>query len=122
MKRMLPVIAAAALAASAPALACTTTVGVVVSLTGPAGPYGQAGAKSVEMAFRDINAAGGAAGCDLAADIRDAQSQGTVAVDAAKQLVEIGHVPAIIGGIISSVTIPVLTAVTAPAHVVQVSP
>ena len=112
-----------ALGATQPALAdCTTTIGVVVSLTGPAGPYGQAGAKSVEMAFRDINEAGGVLGCKLATDTRDAQSQGTVAVDAAKQLVDIQHVPAIIGGIISSVSIPILTSVTAPAKVVQVSP
>ena len=32
-----------------------------MELTGPAGEYGQAGAKSVEMAFRDINDAGGVA-------------------------------------------------------------
>ena len=38
---------------------CDITVGVVMELTGPAGEYGQAGAKSVEMAFRDINDAGG---------------------------------------------------------------
>jgi len=108
---------------SVPAFAdCKVTIGVVMELTGPAGPYGQAGAKSVAMAFRDINAAGGVLGCTLVADTRDSQSQGTVAVDAAKQLVEIGHVPAVIGGIISSVTIPILTAVTAPAKVVQVSP
>ena len=30
-----------------------------MELTGPAGEYGQAGSKSVEMAFRDINDAGG---------------------------------------------------------------
>ena len=30
--------------------------------------------------------------------------------------------PAILGGIISSVSIPILTSVTAPAHVVQISP
>ncbi|HUZ65554.1 MAG TPA: ABC transporter substrate-binding protein [Acetobacteraceae bacterium] len=117
-----------ALAALAPFIAvpaqaaCTVTVGVVMELTGPAGPYGQAGAKSVQMAFHDINAAGGVNGCTLAADIRDSQSQGTVGVDAAKQLVDVGHVPAIIGAIISSVTLPVLTAVTAPAKVVQISP
>jgi len=106
-----------------PALAdCKVTIGVVMELTGPAGPYGQAGAKSIEMAFRDINAAGGVLGCTLVGDTRDSQSQGTIAVDAAKQLVDIGHVPAIIGGIISSVSIPILTAVTAPAKVVQVSP
>jgi ABC-type branched-subunit amino acid transport system substrate-binding protein len=101
---------------------CTTTIGVVMSLTGPAGQFGQAGSKAVELAFRDLNEAGGVAGCRLAAEIRDAQSQGTAAVDAAKQLVEIRKVPAIIGGIISSVSIPVLTSVTAPAGVVQISP
>ena len=101
---------------------CDITVGVVMELTGPAGEYGQAGSKSVEMAFRDINDAGGINGCKLVTDTRDSQSQGTVAVDAATQLVQIKHVPVIIGGIISSVSIPILTSVTAPAKVVQVSP
>jgi branched-chain amino acid transport system substrate-binding protein len=101
---------------------CTTTIGVVMELTGPAGQFGQAGSKAVELAFRDLNEAGGPAGCRLAAEIRDSQSQGTVAVDAAKQLVEIKRVPAVLGGIISSVSIPVLTSVTAPAGVVQISP
>jgi branched-chain amino acid transport system substrate-binding protein len=101
---------------------CTITVGVVMSLTGPAGQFGQAGSKAVELAFRDLNEAGGVAGCKLAAEIRDAQSQGSVAVDAAKQLVELKRVPAIIGGIISSVSIPILTSVTAPGGVVQISP
>jgi branched-chain amino acid transport system substrate-binding protein len=115
-------LSAGCLALAAPAFACETTVGVVMSLTGPAGQYGQAGAKSVEMAFDDINKAGGANGCDLVTDSRDAQSQGNVAVDQARQLVNIKNVPVIIGGIISSVSIPILTSVTAPAKVVQVSP
>jgi branched-chain amino acid transport system substrate-binding protein len=101
---------------------CAHTIGVVMELTGPAGQFGQAGSKAVELAFRDLNEAGGVAGCRLAAEIRDSQSQGTVAVDAAKQLVEVKRVPAILGGIISSVSIPVLTSVTAPAGVVQISP
>ncbi len=113
---------AACLAWAGAARAEDCKIGVVMSLTGPAGAYGQAGAKSVEMAFRDLNEAGGKLPCKLVTDTRDAASQGTVAVDAAKQLVEIGHVPAIVGGIISSVTIPILTAVTAPAKVVQISP
>ena len=111
-----------ALPAAAQDNPCTITVGVVMELTGPAGAYGQAGAKSVEMAFRDINEAGGAAGCKLATDTRDSQSQGNVAVDQATQLVNIRKVPVLIGGIISSVSIPILTSVTAPAGVVQVSP
>jgi ABC-type branched-subunit amino acid transport system substrate-binding protein len=101
---------------------CTHTVGVVVELTGPAGRFGQAAAKSVELAFKEINEAGGAAGCQLAMDLRDSQSQGSVAVDQARQLVDLKRVPAIIGGIISSVSLPILTSVTAPANVVQISP
>jgi branched-chain amino acid transport system substrate-binding protein len=43
-------------------------------------------------------------------------------VDAARQLVDLRRAPAIIGGIISSESIPVVTSVTGPAGVVQVSP
>lgn len=126
MKRLVlasTMLAGLSLAAS-PALSqsCDITVGVVMELTGPAGEYGKAGAKSVEMAFRDFNEAGGVGGCKLVMDTRDSQSQGNVAVDQATQLVNIKKVPVIIGGIISSVSIPILTSVTAPAGVVQVSP
>jgi len=68
---------------------CDVTVGVVMELTGPAGEYGQAGSKSVDMAFRDLNEAGGVLGCKLVAETRDSQSQGNVAVDAASQLVQV---------------------------------
>ena len=126
-KLLAGLLAGAALAALAPAgparaADCTVPIGVVMELTGPAGEYGQAGAKSVEMAFRDLNAAGGPRGCRLVPETRDSHSTGTLAVDAARQLVQVSHVPVIIGGIISSVTIPILTAVTAPAKVVQGSP
>ena len=111
--------------AQAQAPACTHTVGMVVSLTGAAGRFGQAASKSVELAFNELNKAAGAsgvAGCRLAFDLRDAQSQGSVAVDQARQLVDLKKVPAIIGGIISSVSIPIVTSVTGPAGVVQISP
>lgn len=122
-KKMTPVLAALMLSAgAASAQDCEITIGMVMELTGPAGAYGQAGAKSVEMAFRDLNEAGGVLGCNLVTDTRDSQSQGNVAVDQATQLVNIGDVPVIIGGIISSVSIPILTSVTADAGVVQVSP
>lgn len=101
---------------------CTVTVGVVLELTGPAGDYGQAAAKSIELAFRDLNAAGGVRGCRLVAQVKDSQSQSTVAVDAANQLVQLDKVPVIIGGVLSSVTIPMLTAVTGPARILQISP
>lgn len=121
---LLSAMVAALAASTAPTFAadCDITVGLVMELTGPAGEYGQAGAKSVEMAFRDFNDAGGVDGCKIVADTRDSQSQGNVAVDQATQLVNIKKVPVIIGGIISSVSIPILTSVTAPAGIVQVSP
>jgi branched-chain amino acid transport system substrate-binding protein len=124
-KTLLAACAATALLAAhvAASADCNVTVGLVMELTGPAGEYGQAATKSVEMAFRDINDAGGVdGGCKLVTDTRDSQSQGNVAVDAANQLVQVKKVPVIIGGIISSVSIPILTSVTAAAHVVQVSP
>lgn len=128
-KLLISTLALAAGTALAPAHAqspsCTHTVGMVVSLTGAAARFGQAASKSVELAFNDLNAAAGAAGiagCKLGFDLRDAQSQGSVAVDQARQLVDLKKVPAIVGGIISSVSIPIVTSVTAPAGVVQISP
>ncbi len=124
-----PVGAASALAVAlclgsgvAEALDCKVTIGSVMSLTGAAGQFGQAASKSIELAFRDVNKAGGIMGCTIRAEFRDAQTQGSVAADAARQLVDINGVPVIIGGIISSVSMPILTSVTAPAGVVQVSP
>ena len=77
-------LAAAGFMAALPAQAqqaptCTHTVGMVVSLTGAAGRFGQAAAKSVELAFNGLNEAAGSqgiAGCKLGFDLRDAQSQG----------------------------------------------
>jgi branched-chain amino acid transport system substrate-binding protein len=123
-RRLAALLVAALCGLAPPARAgdCTITVGMVLELTGTAGAYGQAAAKSLAMAFRDINAAGGPHGCRIVTDTRDSQSQPTVAVDAANQLVQIRKVPVLIGGIISSTTLPVLTSVTGPAKVVQVSP
>lgn len=123
--RFLIVCACLVSASPMQAASCTNSVGMVVSLTGPAARYGQAAGKSVELAFKDLNQAAGAqgiAGCRLAFDLRDDQSQGSVGVDQARQLVDLKKVPAIIGGVISSVTVPILTSVTAPAGVVQISP
>ncbi len=122
--RFLIFVATAAIAA-AQSPSCTHTVGMVVSLTGAAGRYGQAASKSVELAFQDLNKAAGPqgiAGCKLALDLRDDQSQGSVGVDQTRQLVDLKKVPVIIGSIISSVSIPMVTSVTAPAGVVQMSP
>ena len=53
-KRRIGLAAAVMLATAgfAQAQDCEIKIGLVMELTGPAGEYGQAGAKSVEMAFR----------------------------------------------------------------------
>src|SRR5687767_4331329 len=94
-----------ALPAFAQAPSCRHTIGMVVSLTGPAGRFGQAASKSAELALRDLNAAAGnagIAGCQLVHEVRDSQSQGAVAVDQARQLVDLRKTPVIVGSIISS--------------------
>ena len=101
---------------------CTITIGVIFELTGTTGEYGQAAAKSVEMALRDLNDAGGVRGCRLVTDTMDTQGQPTVAVDAANQLVQLKKVPVLIGSIVSATTIPILTSVTGPARIIQMSP
>ena len=101
---------------------CSITLGVVMELTGAAGAYGQAAAKAANLAIEDLNAAAGAGECTFTTQVRDTQSSPTVAVDAASQLITLHHVPVLIGGIISATTLPILTSVTAPNHVVQISP
>jgi ABC-type branched-subunit amino acid transport system substrate-binding protein len=101
---------------------CSITLGVVMELTGAAGAYGQAAAKAATLAIDDLNAAAGAGDCTFTTQVRDTQSSPTVAVDAANQLITLHHVPVLIGGIISATTLPILTSVTAPNHVVQISP
>ena len=108
--------------AAAPAFACTTTVGAVMSLTGSLGVLGQKIAQGAELGIADLNAAGGANSCDLKLSLLDDQTSPTVGVDAAKKLVDIQHVPAIVGALSSGVSAAILTAVAAPGHVVQISP
>ena len=53
---------------------------------------------------------------------RDSQTDPTAGIDAAKKLVELDKVVAIVGALSSGVTIPVATSVTIPGGIVQISP
>ena len=102
--------------------ACSTTIGSVMSLTGSLGVLGQQIAKGAQLAIADLNAAGGANGCTLALSLLDDQTSASVGVDAAKKLVDVQHVPAIVGALSSGVSAAILTSVAAPSKVVQISP
>lgn len=101
--------------------ACTTTIGSVMSLTGSLGLLGQQIDKGAELGVADLNAAGGGT-CTLKLSLLDDQTNPSVGVDAAKKLVDIQHVPAIVGALSSGVSAAILTSVTAPGKVVLISP
>src|SRR3546814_119575 len=101
--------------------ACTTTLGSVMSLTGSLGVLGQQIAKGAQLAVADLNAAGGNM-CTLKLALLDDQTNPSVGVDAAKKLVDVQHVPAIVGALSSGVSAAILTSVTAPSKVVLISP
>jgi branched-chain amino acid transport system substrate-binding protein len=96
-------------------------MGGILSLTGSMGAVGKNIADTAVMAVEHVNQAGGVHGCQLEFLLRDDQNQPTVGVDAAKNLVEVSRVPALIGAISSAVTLPVLTSVAAPGRITQVT-
>ncbi|APZ43292.1 ABC transporter substrate-binding protein [Acidihalobacter ferrooxydans] len=116
------VIGVFAVAPVAAQAACTTTIGSVMALTGSLGALGQSIAKGADLAVDTVNKAGGVNGCTLKLALLDDQTNPAVGVTAAKQLVDINHVPAIVGALSSGVSMAILTSVTAPSHVVQISP
>jgi len=109
---------------SAPSMAadCTVNIGADMALTGSLGALGQAIANGARLAVSDVNAGGGVNGCKLALVLGDDQTSPSVGVDVAKKLVDINHVPAIVGALSSGVSMAILTSVTAPGKVVQISP
>ena len=111
-----------AFAAQTAMAACTTSIGSVMSLTGSLGALGQKIAQGAELAVADINAAGGADGCQLKLALLDDQTNPAVGVDAAKKLVDVQHVTAIVGALSSGVSAAVLSSVAVPSKVVLISP
>lgn len=102
--------------------ACTTTVGSVMSLTGSLGVLGQQISKGAQLAISDLNAAKAPTTCTLNLSLLDDQTSASVGVDAAKKLVDVQHVPAIVGALSSGVSAAILTSVTTPSKVVLISP
>ena len=96
-------------------------VGGVLPLTGSMGPVGKRIADSAQIAVEHINEGGGVKGCDVSFILRDDQGQPTVGVDAAKYLVDVEGVQAMTGTVSSGVSLPILTSVTAPSKVVQIT-
>ncbi|WP_292898113.1 ABC transporter substrate-binding protein [Nitratireductor sp.] len=108
-------------AASAQAQDCKIAVGSVLSITGSMAAIGSAIGDAGKLAIDHFNEAGGVNGCEVNFILRDDQGSPNVGVDAAKTLVEIEKVPVLLGAIQSGVSLPILTSVTVPAKVTQIS-
>ena len=101
--------------------ACEIPIGSVISLSGSMAAIGGAIGDSAQLAVDHMNEAGGLLGCEAVLRLRDDQGQPSVGVDAAKSLVEIEGVEVLLGAIQTGVSLPILTSVTVPEKIVQIS-
>src|SRR5882724_12449025 len=108
-------------AGTAAAQSCPVKIGGVLPLTGSMAPITKKIAQSAELAIEHVNQGGGIKGCPVEFILRDDQGQPTVGVDAAKYLVEVEGIKALTGTISSGITGPIISAVSAPSKIVQIS-
>lgn len=118
---MLAVVGIALGAPSASAQECPVKLGGILPVSGPMGQVGERIAEAAQFAVEIFNEAGGVKGCEVEFVLRDTQGQPAVGVDAAKSLIDIEGVPALIGAVSSGVSLPILTSVAVPSKVTQVS-
>lgn len=104
--------------ATAQAADCTTKIGAVLPTSVD---WGRPIAETAQFAVDIYNESGGVKGCDIEMILRDSQVDPKIGVDAAKALVDLDNVPLVLGAVSSGVSMPILTSVTAPAGVMQMS-
>jgi ABC-type branched-subunit amino acid transport system substrate-binding protein len=116
------VAALAGLAFAGPVAACPAKVGATLSLTGSYATFGPPISNAAALAVEQMNAAGWKVGDCAKIDylVRDDQTQPSVGVDAARRLVDLDGVPALVGPITSGVTGPILSSVTVEKGVLMI--
>ncbi|MEO0980801.1 MAG: ABC transporter substrate-binding protein, partial [Pseudomonadota bacterium] len=107
-----------ALGTGAHAQDCTTKIGATLPTSVD---WGRPIAEVAQFAVDQVNEAGGAAGCQIEMVLRDTQVDPKVGVDAAKALVDLEGVNVLLGAVSSGVSMPILTSVTVPGGVMQMS-
>lgn len=112
--------ALAGLAPSAFAQAAPFRVGALNPVTGAGSPYGPGMQRAILMAIDEINAAGGAGGRKLEAFAEDTQTRPEAAVLAAKKLIDVNKVQAVLGTWSSGVTLAVMP-LTDQADLIQMN-
>ncbi len=107
-----------AFATGAQAQDCTTKIGAALPTSVD---WGRPIAATAQFAVDLVNEAGGAGGCKIEMILRDTQVDPKVGVDASKALVDLEGVKVLLGAVSSGVSMPILTSVTAPSGVMQMS-
>ncbi|XYK82478.1 MAG: ABC transporter substrate-binding protein [Labrenzia sp.] len=97
---------------------CTTKIGAALPTSVD---WGRPIAEVAQFAVDQVNEAGGAGGCSIEMVLRDTQVDPKVGVDAAKALVDLEGVKVLLGAVSSGVSMPILTSVTVPSGVMQMS-
>ncbi len=105
--------AAAAAAQLLPSLSfaqegATFRIGALTPITGAGSPYGPGMQQAIRIAVDEVNAAGGVAGRKIELITEDSQTKPDAAVLAAKKLIEVNKVQAILGTWSSGVTLAVM--------------
>jgi branched-chain amino acid transport system substrate-binding protein len=100
------------------ALAQEIKVGTLLSHTGPLKEFGPGIQNGVTLAAKQL----AAAGFEMKLIHEDSETSAIPATNAAKKLVEVDKVVAIIGALASGVTVPVAESVTCPNNVIMMSP
>ena len=97
-------------------------VGTLLDFTGDLARFGPAMRNGADLAAELINDAGGVLGTTLKLKHKDSGTSDIVATDAARALVNVDGVGAIVGSLSSGVTLAVANSVTIPNQVVLMSP
>lgn len=92
-------------------------IGAVLPLSGSSATSGEDQRRGIELAIEEINAAGGVLGEPVVAVVEDSGGRAPSALDAAKKLVTVDNVPAVIGEYSSGITIPMATYLTQEGRV-----
>ena len=96
-------------------------IGTVLPLSGDFATYGPPLLESARLAATQFNEAGGILGREIKIVSRDNKSDPTSGVDAAKKLINVDKVQAIIGALGSGISMPIAESAVIPAKVIQVS-
>lgn len=100
--------------------ATTLKIGALLPLTGGGAVYGPSMQKAMQIAVEQVNSAGGAAGRKIELLTEDDQTQPEAGVLAAKKLIDVNGVQAVVGTWSSGVTLAVMP-LTLKANIIQMN-